>query len=61
MTDADRERIQDQNSMIRGKLTKMGVPCEERRPNESLEEENRRLSEQLRWYLELLNDVGRGT
>ncbi len=58
MTSADQERLQDQNNVIRGKLTKMGVPSEERRPDESLEDENRRLREELRWYLNLLNGIG---
>ena len=61
MRSVNQERAQVQNFLIRGKLARMGVLCEERRTSESLEDENRRLREQLRWYLDILRRTGRDT
>jgi hypothetical protein len=49
----ERQLLLEENSRLRAILAKLGVNCDERRPGRSLEEENRRLRQDLSWFLKM--------
>lgn len=57
MNTTDEKKREEENRRLRRMLAEMGIPCEERPRGESLEEENRRLEADVRWYQTVLEDV----
>jgi hypothetical protein len=53
----DPTRLEGDNQKLRETLAEFGVHREARKPGETLQEENRRLQEDVRWYLGLLKDA----
>ncbi len=57
MATGDQTALGEKNRELRKMLAAFKVHSEERRPGETLEEENRRLQEDLRWYQRLLKEA----
>ena len=47
-------RLEEENRKLRKALAELRVHSEARKPNETLEQENSRLQEDLQWYQRLL-------
>jgi hypothetical protein len=57
MATSDQTALEEQNRELRKMLAAFRVHSEEKKPGETLEEENRRLQEDLRWYQRVLKDA----
>ncbi len=57
MAVSDEAGLEEKNRERRKMLAALGVHREERKPGETLREENRRLQEELRWYQAVLEDA----
>ena len=54
---SDQTRLEEENQKLRETLAEFGVHRQARKPSETLQEENRRLQEDVRWYLGMLKDA----
>lgn len=56
MATTEEIRVEEENRKLREMLARFGVHRSERKSGETLQDENRRLQEDVRWYERLLRD-----
>jgi cell shape-determining protein MreC len=57
MATNDQTGLEEKNRELRKMLAALRIHSDKRKPGETLQEENRRLQEELRWYQRLLKDA----